>query len=387
MAIRKEWRDFMNEYIYMDHAATTKLNIEVFEEMKKYLLEYPGNPSSIYSLGLQSKQALDEARFQIGKMLHVSHKEIYFTSGGTESNNWAIRGVLKNKEGKHLITSKIEHKSVLNTFEALEQEGYKVTYLDVNKDGIIDLNQLEESINENTALISIMLANNETGVIQDIKSISKLIKGIDQDIYFHTDAVQAIGKLDLDINKLGVDLLSISAHKFHGPKGVGALYIKKGTDIANILFGGAQERGLRPGTENVPSIMGMTKALTLGCQSIDRRNNKIKVLDEYMVEQLQKRLGSIIFNGLKVNRLPGYINIGIKNLSNESLLMNLDLENIYVSSGSACTSGSINQSHVIKAMGLDENYAVVRFSLNEENTKKEIDYVIEKLKLIMQRLS
>ncbi len=377
----------MNKYIYMDNAATTQLNTEVFEEMKKYLLEYHGNPSSIYSLGLQSKQALDEARLQIGKMLHVSHKEIYFTSGGTESNNWAIRGVLKNKEGKHLITSKIEHKSVLNTFEALEQEGYKVTYLDVNKDGIIDLNQLEESINENTALISIMLANNETGVIQDIKSISKLIKGIDQDIYFHTDAVQGVGKLELDVNKLGVDLLSISAHKFHGPKGIGALYIKKGTDIENILFGGAQERGLRPGTENIASIMGMSKALTLAVESINSRVEKIKVLEHYMIDQLKNRLEDVIFNGLTANRLPGYINIGIKDLSNESLLMNLDMERIYVSSGSACTSGSIKQSHVIEAMGLNKEYAVIRFSLNEENTKKEIDYVIEKLKLIIQRLS
>jgi len=377
----------MNEYIYMDNAATTKLNPEVFEEMKKYLLECPGNPSSIYSLGLQSKKALDEARLQIGKMLHTSHKEIYFTSGGTESNNWAIRGVLRNdiRQGKHLITSKIEHKSVLNTFEALEKEGYTVTYLDVNENGVIDVNQLEESIQEDTVLISLMLANNETGVIQDIEAISTLIK--DKDIYFHTDAVQVAGKLDLDVKKLGVDLLSISAHKFHGPKGIGALYIKKGTDIKNILFGGAQERGLRPGTENIASIMGMSKALALELQSINSRKNKIEDLETYMVSALKKRFDNIIFNGLKANRLPGYINVAFKNISNESLLMNLDIEKIFVSSGSACTSGSINQSHVIKAMGLDKSYAVIRFSLNEENTKEEIDYVIEKLTLIVNRLS
>lgn len=377
----------MNEYIYMDNAATTQLNSEVFEEMKKYLLEYHGNPSSIYSLGLQSKQGLDEARLQIGKMLNASNKEIYFTSGGTESNNWAIRGILKNnKTGKHLITSKIEHKSVLNTFEALEKEGYDVTYLDVNHDGIIDLNQLKESIKPETLLVSIMLANNETGVIQDIKGISKLIKEKNKNTLFHTDAVQGVGKLNLDVKALGIDLLSISAHKFYGPKGVGALYIKKGTDIENILFGGAQERGLRPGTENVASIMGMSKALTIALQTLENRVEKIKTLETYMIDQLKNRLDTIVFNGLTVNRLPGYINIGIKDISNESLLMNLDLEKIYVSSGSACTSGSIKQSHVIKAMGLDETYAVLRFSLNEKNTKKEIDYAIEKLKLIINRL-
>ncbi len=378
----------MNKYIYMDNAATTQVNTEVFEEMKKYLLEYHGNPSSIYSLGRQSKQALDEARLQIGKMLHTSHKEIYFTSGGTESNNWGIQGVLRNnKKGKHLITSKIEHKSVLSTFEALETEGYDVTYLDVNQEGMIDLNQLENSIREDTVLVSIMLANNETGVIQDIKDISKLIKEKNKDIYFHTDAVQGAGKLELDVKALGVDLLSISAHKFHGPKGIGALYIKKGTDIENILFGGAQERGLRPGTENIASIMGMSKALTLAVESINSRVEKVKALEHYMIDQLKNRLEDIIFNGLTAKRLPGYINIAIKGVSNESLLMNLDIEKICVSSGSACTSGSIKQSHVIKAMGLDEAYAVLRFSLNEKNTKKEIDYVVEKLKLIINRLS
>jgi len=379
----------MNEYIYMDNAATTKLKTEVFKEMKKYLLNYHGNPSSIYSLGLQSKQGLDEARLQMSKLLHASNKEIYFTSGGTESNNWAIRGVLKkdNKKNKHLITSKIEHKSVLNTFESLEKEGFEVTYLDVDQEGMIDFNQLKESIKDDTVLVSIMLANNEIGVIQDIKGISKLIKEKNENIYFHTDAVQGAGKLDLDVKSLGVDLLSISAHKFHGPKGIGALYIKKGTDIENILFGGAQERGLRPGTENIASIMGMSKALTLAKETIEKRNEKIKVLEDYMVNQLKNRVENVIFNGLTANRLPGYINIALKDISNESLLMNLDMEQIYVSSGSACTSGSIKQSHVIKAMGLDETYAVLRFSLNEENTKKEIDYVIEKLKIIINRLS
>jgi cysteine desulfurase len=231
-----------------------------------------------------------------------------------------------------------------------------------------------------------MLANNETGVIQDIESISKLIKEKNEDIYFHTDAVQGAGKLDLDVSALGVDLLSISAHKFNGPKGIGALYIKKGTDIENILFGGAQERGLRPGTENIASIMGMSKALTLAKGTIEKRNNIIKTLEDYMVDQLKNRIEGIVFNGLTADRLPGYINIGLKDISNESLLMNLDMQKIYVSSGSACTSGSIEQSHVIKAMGLDETYAVLRFSLNEKNTKKEIDYVIEKLKLIINRL-
>lgn len=385
MAICKEWRYFMNKYIYMDNAATTKLNNEVFNEMKEYLLNYFGNPSSIYNLGRQSKQALDEARFNISKLLNASHKEIYFTSGGTESNNWAIRGILENSNKKHIITSKIEHKSVLNTFEDLEKKGYDVTYLNVNSDGVIDLKTLEESIRNETVLISIMLANNETGVIQPIKEVSKLIKG--KNIYLHTDAVQGAGKIDIDIDNLGVDLLSISAHKFHGPKGIGALFIKKGSDIKNILTGGAQERGLRPGTENIASIMGMAKALTLAVNTMNKRNDDIVIKEKYMINQLKNNFNNIVFNGITAKKLPGYINIAFKNVSSEALLMNLDIEKICASSGSACTSGSLKQSHVIKAMGLDDTYGVLRFSLNEENTMNQIDYVIEKLKVIMDRLS
>jgi len=377
----------MDNYIYMDNAATTKLNNKVFEVMKDCLLNYYGNPSSIYSLGRQSKQALDEARVKISKVLNVSHKEIYFTSGGTESNNWAIRGIVENssKKRKHIITSKIEHKSVLNTFKDLEKKGYDVTYLDVDSKGVIDLNGLENSIREDTVLISLMLANNETGVIQPIAEVSELIK--DKDIYFHTDAVQGAGKLNIDVETLGVDLLSISAHKFHGPKGVGALFIKKGTDIKNILTGGAQERGLRPGTENVASIMGMSKALTVAEDSMDQRNSEIIIKENYMMNQLKDTFENVVFNGLKAKRLPGYINIAFKDISSESLLMNLDIEKICASSGSACTSGSLKQSHVIKAMGLEDHYGVLRFSLNEENTTAEIDYVIEKLKTIINRLS
>lgn len=379
----------MDNYIYMDYAATTPIDYRVQKVMLEHLKKTYGNPSSIYRLGQQTKNIIDECRLKIAKALNVSNKEIYFTSGGTESNNWAIQGIINNQLKKnqdiHMITSQIEHKSVLNTCKSLEEKGVSITYVPVDSQGGIDIQFLEESIQENTVLISIMLANNETGVIQNIKKISNLING--KDICFHTDAIQGIGKLNIDIKELGVDLLSISAHKFYGPKGIGALFIKKGTEIDPLIFGGGQERGLRPGTENIANIIGMTEALGLSVTSIKTHQKTIRSLEDYFIKQLQSNFEKIKINGFQVERLPGYINVAFKDMSNEALLMNLDLRGIYVSSGSACTSGSLKQSHVMKAMGLDKSYGVLRFSLNHENTKDEIDRVINDLKSIIKQLS
>lgn len=381
----------MTNYIYMDYAATTPIDFRVQKVMFEHLKKTYGNPSSIYRLGQQTKNIIDESRLKIAKALNASNKEIYFTSGGTESNNWAIQGVVNNQRKKnknkdiHIITSQIEHKSVLSTCQSLEEKGISVTYVPVNEQGVISISGIKESIRDNTVLISVMLANNETGVIQNIKEISEFIK--DKEIYLHTDAIQAVGKKSVDIKDLGVDLLSISAHKFYGPKGIGVLYIKKGTDIDPLIYGGGQERGLRPGTENIASIIGMTEALDIAISSISKRQERVQLLENYFIRALKSNFEDVKFNGLVDNRLPGYINIGFKGLSNEALLMNLDMRGIYVSSGSACTSGSLKQSHVIKAMGVSQGYGVLRFSLNHENTKGEIDRVIHDMKSIINQLS
>jgi cysteine desulfurase len=371
----------------MDHAATTPVDQRVFEAMKPYLLDFYSNASSLYQFAQQSKKAVDEARLTIARLLEVSPKEIYFTSGGTEANNWAIQKIaLKNKNrGNHLITSTIEHHSVLETFHYLENNGFDVTYIDVDQQGIIDLDQLKESIRDDTTFISIMTANNELGTIQPIDQIGQIIQ--DREIYFHTDAVQAIGKLELKINEQQIDLLSGSAHKFNGPKGTGFLYIKKGTVIESLLFGGAQERGLRAGTENVAGIVGMAKAMAINHDEKDEKNKKIQENKKYMVNRLQNEFKNVIINGDIERQLPGTINIGVKNISSESLLMNFDMAGICVSSGSACASGSQKRSHVIQALGIDSAYGIIRISLGKDNTKEEIDLVMNQLKAIVERLS
>lgn len=373
--------------IYMDHAATTKLDERVFEAMKPYLLDYYSNPSSMYRFAQQSKKAIDDSRVTIAKFLNVSPKEIYFTSGGTEANNWAIKKIAtKNKyKGNHLITSTIEHHSVLDTFEYLEQNGFNVTYIDVDQDGFIDIEQLNDSIIDETILISIMTANNEIGTIQPIDKIGNLVQG--QDIYFHTDAVQAIGKLNFSLADNNIDLLSGSAHKFNGPKGTGFLYIKRDTAIESLLIGGAQERGLRAGTENVAGIVGMAKAMEINYDRMNEKNKKILENRNYMVNRLKSEFKNVIINGDIDNRLPGNINIGVKDISSESLLMNLDMIDVCVSSGSACASGSQKRSHVIEALAVDPDYGIIRISLGQDNTKEEIDFVLDQLKKIIERLS
>lgn len=378
----------MRKYIYMDNSATTPVKEEVLEEMLPYFNEKFGNPSSIYSLGSQSKVAVEKAREQVAKALGANSKEIYFTSGGSEADNWAIKGIAfanKNR-GNHIITSKIEHHGILHTCEYLERQGFKVTYIDVDEYGIVDIEQLKDSITDETILISIMFANNEIGTIQPIREIGKIAK--EKNIYFHTDAVQAIGNIRIDVNDLNIDLLSLSAHKFYGPKGIGALYVRQGVKMHNLIEGGAQERNRRAGTENVPAIVGLGKAIELAYENIDEHNAKLEQLRERLKEKVFENIDYVRFNGHPTNRLPGNANFCFNFIEGESLLLSLDMEGIAGSSGSACTSGSLDPSHVLLAIGLPHEIAhgSLRLSLGDFNTEEEVDYVVDKLVEIVARL-
>lgn len=356
--------------IYFDHQATTKMNKEVIDAMMDSY-KYYGNPSSIYSLGQKSKGIIEEKRSNIAKMLKVNPKEIFFTSGGTESDNWALMGTLK--KGDHLITSMIEHHAILHTAKHLEENGVEVTYLKPERDGSIRLEEIKNAIRENTKLISIMTANNEIGVINDIKSIGKLAR--DNGILFHTDAVAAMFKTPIDFNDF--DLASITGHKFNGPKGIGILYVKEGTKINNILFGGSQERGKRPGTESLALVVGLEKAMKIHYNR--EHNNYVKELRDYLIESLNEM--GLKINGSIDNRLDCNVNFISKN-SSEITLMKLDMEGIMASAGSACTAGAMSASHVLKAIGLSEEEAnsSIRISLDIENTKEEIDTLIRALR-------
>jgi len=378
----------MNRRIYLDHSATTYTKPEVLEEMLPVFNKYFGNPSSIYSYGREARKLVDNARNRVAKALNALPEEIYFTSGGSEADNWALRGIAyANKErGNHIITSKIEHHAILHTCEQLEKEGFKVTYLPVDKYGMISLDDLKNAITEETILISIMYANNEIGTIQPIEEIGKIAR--ERNIYFHTDAVQAIGNIKIDVKAQNIDLLSLSAHKFYGPKGVGALYIRKGTRIANLIHGGGQERGRRAGTENVPGIVGLGKAIELATENIDSYNEKLIKLRAKLINGIMERIPYTILNGHPEKRLPGNANFCFKYIEGESLLLNLDMKGIAASSGSACTSGSLDPSHVLLAIGLPHEIAhgSLRLTLGEENTEEDIDYVLEVLPEIVQRL-
>lgn len=378
----------MDKTIYMDNAATTKLKEEVLEEMLPYFTKNYGNPSSVYSLGSTSKVAIAEARQEIANVIGANPREIFFTGSGSESDNWAIKGIAyANKEkGRHIITSKIEHQAVLHTCEYLEKQGFEVTYLDVDEDGKIDLNQLKDSIKEETILISIMYANNEIGTIQPIREIGEIAK--DNNILFHTDSIQVIGNTRIDVKELNIDLLSLSAHKFHGPKGVGALYIRQGVRIDNLISGGGQERNRRAGTENVPGIVGMGKAIKLASENLDSHREKMIELRDYLIEKIEDNIDHVKLNGHRTDRLPNNVNISFEFIEGESLLLSLDMEGIAASSGSACTSGSLDPSHVLMAIGLTHEIAhgSLRLSLSDYNTKDDIDYVVEKLIDIVARL-
>ncbi len=373
---------------YFDHAATTKVNEEVLKEMIPYFgIEY-GNPSSLYSIGRTARRAVEEARKKVARTINANHKDIYFTACGSESDNLAIKGIAyANKEkGNHIITSKIEHHAVLNTCKTLEEQGFKVTYLNVDENGIISLEELKNSITKDTILITIMFANNEIGTIQPIKEIGKIAK--ENNIIFHTDSVQAIGNVRIDVQELNIDALSMSAHKFYGPKGVGALYIKEGVKFEKIQDGGHQERNKRAGTENVAGIVGLGKAIEKIYENFDEYNEKLTNLRDYYIKRVEEEIPYIKINGHRTNRLPGNSNISFKFIEGEALLLNLDFKGICASTGSACASGSMNPSHVLVAIGLTSEIAhgSLRITIGEENTKEDIDYLVDCLVEITQKL-
>ncbi len=378
----------MDRYIYMDNAATTRVKQEVLDEMLPYFTENYGNPSSIYTLGSKSKNAIEIARERVAKAINADPKEIYFTAGGSEADNWAIKGVAfaNRNKGNHIITSKIEHHAVLHTCEYLEKQGFKVTYLDVDEYGVVDLDQLKNSITEDTILITIMFANNEIGTIQPIKEIGQIAK--EHGVYFHTDAVQAVGHVKIDVDELNIDLLSMAAHKFYGPKGVGALYVRKGVKIDPLIAGGGQERNRRAGTENVPGIVGMGKAIELAYEHLEENNERLIRLRDKLIKKVFENIDHVRLNGHPTNRLPGNVNLCFEFIEGESMLLSLDMEGIAASSGSACTSGSLDPSHVLLAIGLPHEIAhgSLRLSLGDFNTEEEVDYVVEKLTEIVARL-
>ena len=377
----------MNQ-IYLDHAATTKLRKEVLDTMLPFLTEQYGNPSTIYTVGREAKKAVDTAREQVAKAINSQTNEILFTGSGTEADNWAIKGIAyANKhKGKHIITSSIEHHAVLHTCEFLQKEGFDITYIPVDSEGIIDLKELKKAIRPDTILISVMLANNEIGTIQPIKEISQIAKK--HGIYLHTDAVQAVGSIPVDVADLGVDLLSLSGHKFYGPKGVGVLYIKNGTKISPFMHGGGQERGKRAGTENVANIVGIGKAIELATKDISTYSTHLQKLRDMTIENILKTIPHSRLNGHIEKRLPGNVNISFEYIEGESILLMLDSKGISASSGSACTSGSLDPSHVLLAIGLPHEIAhgSLRLTFGQENTKEDVKYLLEILPPIIEKL-
>ena len=378
----------MAKNVYLDNSATTPLKKEVLDEMIPYLTEHFGNPSSIYKIGREAKAAVEKAREQVASAIGADAKEIFFTGCGTEADNWAIKGVAlaKEKKGKHIITSKIEHHAVLHTLEALEKQGFEVTYLGVDEYGKISLDELESAIRPDTILITIMTANNEVGTIQPIEKIGAIAK--EHGVLFHTDAVQAIGSMEINVRDMNIDLLSLSAHKFGGPKGVGALFARTNVRPAIFMHGGAQERARRAGTENVASIVGLGKAIELATANIAEKTEKIRAMRDRLLKEIPEKIPYIKLNGHPTDRLCGNVNFSFNFIEGEALLLMLDLNGIAASSGSACTSGSLDPSHVLLALGLPHEIAhgSLRLSVGEVNTMDDIDYVLEVLPTIVQRL-
>ena len=377
-----------NKAIYMDHAATTYTKKEVLEEMLPFFTEHFGNPSSIHKFGRDVRRSVDNARDKIAKALGALPEEIYFTAGGSEADNWAVKGAAyanKNK-GNHIITTNIEHHALLHTCEYLEKEGFKVTYLPVDEYGMVSVEDVRNAITDKTILISIMYANNEIGTIQPIAAIGSLAK--EKGIYFHTDAVQAVGSVKIDVKEQNIDMLSLSAHKFYGPKGIGVLYVRKGVKLLNLLHGGAQERGRRAGTENTPGIIGLAKAIELATDNLEENSIRISALRNKLIKGVMEKIPYTRLNGHPEKRLPGNANFCFRYIEGEALLLNLDMKGIAGSSGSACTSGSLDPSHVLLAIGLPHEIAhgSLRLSIGDANTEEDVDYVLEVLPEIIDRL-
>lgn len=374
--------------IYLDNAATTKTAPEVVDAMLPYFSEYYGNASTIYSLGAESKKAMDHARQTIADSLGAKPEEIYFTAGGSESDNWALKATAEAyaSKGKHIITTKIEHHAILHTCEYLEKRGFEITYLNVDRDGLISLDELKAAIRPDTILISVMFANNEIGTIEPIAEIGEIAK--EHGVLFHTDAVQAYAQVPINVDEMHIDMLSASGHKLNGPKGIGFLYIRKGVKIRSFVHGGAQERSRRAGTENIPGIVGLGAAVERAMRIMDTKTRKEIELRDYLIGRLENEIPHCWLNGHRTKRLPNNINFSFLFIEGESMLIMLDMKGICASSGSACTSGSLDPSHVLLAIGLkhEEVHGSLRLTLSEESTKEEMDIVAEEVKKIVQRL-
>lgn len=374
--------------IYLDNAATTRTAPEAVEAMLPFLTENYGNPSAIYSLGSGAKKAVNQAKRTIAGAIGAKPEEIYFTAGGTEADNWALKAAAEAYEskGRHIITTKIEHHAVLHTCEYLEKKGFEVTYLGVDRDGLVDLEELKAAIRPDTILISVMFANNEIGTIEPIAEIGAIARK--HGILFHTDAVQAFGQVPVNVEELKVDMLSASGHKFNGPKGIGFLYIRSGLKLRSFIHGGAQERNRRAGTENVPGIAGMEAAVVRALRIMEEKGARERELRDYLIGRIEKEIPYCRLNGHRTKRLPGNVNFSFRFIEGESVLIMLDMKGICASSGSACTSGSLDPSHVMLAIGLkhEEAHGSLRMTLSEENTEEELDYVVDTLKEIVQKL-
>ena len=374
--------------VYMDNGATTRVTEPVMAAMQPYFCEIYGNPSSVHGFGREARKAVEAARAQVAKAIGAEPREIYFTGCGTEADNWALRGTAyaNIKKGKHIITTNFEHHAILHTCKQLEKEGFEVTYLPVDSDGLVTPGQLEAAIRPDTVLVSIMYANNEVGTIEPIGELAAVAKA--HGVLFHTDAVQAIGHVPIDVKAQGIDMLSMSGHKFHAPKGIGALYVRQGVRIQRLMQGGAQERGQRPGTENLAGIVGIGKAIELATADVQDRAAKMAAIRDHMIERIMKEIPHVQLNGHPTKRMCGNINVSFYFVESESILLHLDFKGIAASSGSACTSGSLDPSHVLLAIGVSHEHAngSVRLSLCEENTMEEADYVVDSLVEIVGRL-
>ena len=378
----------MENTVYLDYAATTYVKPEVLEEMLPYFTQKFGNPSSFYSISRENRMAIDKARAQVAKALNCDVNEVYFTGGGSEADNWAIKGIAsahKNK-GNHIITTKIEHHAVLHTCQYLEKHGFEVTYLDVDDKGLVNLEELKNAITDKTILVSIMFANNDIGTIEPIKQIGEICR--ERKIFFHTDAVQAVGNVAIDVKDMNIDLLSLAGHKIYGPKGVGVLYIRKGIKIDNLIHGGSQERNRRAGTENIPGVVGLGKAIELATDNLEEHRNKMIALRDRLIEGLLKVPYTRLNGAEGDKRLPGNVNVCFEFVEGESILLSLDFKGICASSGSACTSGSLDPSHVLLAIGLPHEIAhgSLRLTLGEGSKEEDVDYILEVIPPIIERL-